>query len=132
MIFKISLDNIKLHAPIGVYAEEKISGNDFILSIAIDVDINETTLERDDIEGVINYADIAALSVETLSKPTDLIETAAWRAGKTILTEYGGDERILSVTVRLSKMHPPIDGIDIESSSATVTLVNISDEKVTK
>lgn len=122
MIFDIALNKILTHCPIGVYPHEKTDGNDFETDIVLKVELQHTILQADDISGVINYAEVAAIAVEVLEYPFNLIETAAWRVAEAIsLMPVPEGVRLLAVQVSLAKLNPPMD-INIGSASASITL----------
>lgn len=118
MIFNISLNHIEIHAPVGVYEKEKIDGNDFIIDILIEVDIPGDVINEDDIDKVIDYADITRKSKEMMIAGSNLIETAAHRICTFLINNYP----INKARVKVSKLNPPIEGVKVASASAEIEL----------
>ena len=123
MLFTICLKDIDIHAPVGVYPEEKINGNDFLIKISLLVDINERFLHNDDINGVLDYSKIALCAKQIMTEGADLLETAAWRIAREIIG-IGKDNgfELKEVEVCVEKLSPPIPSINLRSASATVVL----------
>lgn len=123
MLFTITLDNIAVHAPVGVFEEEKTYGNDFLLNLSMEVDLPASVVETDSLSGTIDYGVVAGVASEVMCNGCDLLETAAWRIAMKIMKCF--DNGIIkSATVRVTKLNPPIHGMKIASSSAQVTLTS--------
>lgn len=123
MTVTISIDRMAVHAPIGVYDFEKRYGNDFEVTATVVADIPADRLEADDLEATLNYAEVAAIVNDTMQQPLDLIETAALRVARAV-RDYGHTRgvAVMSVTVSVAKLRPPIEGLDVPRASATVTI----------
>ena len=56
---RISLENVRFRAYHGLYEEERLIGNDFILDVWIDADIKEATVvtehDVDKVDKTVNY-----------------------------------------------------------------------------
>lgn len=105
---------MKFHAFHGVMEEERIIGRTFLadLSYAIDTAAAET----DCIEDTVSYADLYDLVNEVMMQPSKLIENVAWRVMKAIQSRF---PQIPEITVRISKLNPPVNGI---AGKATATI----------
>ena len=130
MNFTITINRLRVHAPLGVYDFEKTEGNDFEVTVVMETDIPRHLIEADDVDPTLDYAQVAAVVKAEMLKPRDLIETAALavaNAVKNMVANTGNHGESLGltikeVTVTVAKLSPPIPDIDIHSASATVTL----------
>lgn len=114
MIVTITLNTMKFYAFHGVMEAERTIGGVYLVDISYTVDT--TAVETDRIEDTINYADIHRLTKKEMMQPSHLIEHVAGRILKTLKTEF---PQIQTLTVKISKLHPPVHG---EMESASITL----------
>lgn len=123
MNITITIDRLQVHAPIGVYDFEKANGNDFEVTVGIDVDLPASEIESDSLESTINYAAVAELVNTTMQQPLNLVEKAALCVANAVMN-YGKSAgvAIAKVTVTVAKLRPPIPGLNVQSASATVTV----------
>jgi dihydroneopterin aldolase len=56
----ISLEQLHVFARHGVYEEERIKGNDFVVDLRLKVDIGRA-MQSDDIADTVNYAEVCAV-----------------------------------------------------------------------
>jgi dihydroneopterin aldolase len=96
----VSLHGILLHAPVGLYPEEKISGNDF----EIDVDI---WLPATQPWPFADYTFIRGIVADVFSKPGDLIETCVAETHQRLKAEFPVAGKI---KVCVKKLRPPMPG----------------------
>ena len=96
----VSLHGIKIHAPIGLYPEEKITGNDF----EIDVDV---WLPDAQPWPFADYTLIHKTVAEIFQQPAELLETVVFNIHSSIKAGIPFAEKI-KVTVR--KLNPPMKG----------------------
>ena len=90
----------------GLFDHERISGQDFYVDLALDIDLHEAT-ESDLIEDTVNYAEISKLVVtEITTNPVALIEKLAGRIATRILNEH---TKVLSVMVTVHKPQAPVN-----------------------
>ena len=116
MKFYILLENIKMFAYHGVFAQENDVGNFFLLNVKIEVN-NYKSLETDDLTDTISYADVYNVLKEEMSKRAKLLEHVGWRIMKRLKEEYSN---INEIELKISKLHPPIEGVD---GQATIFLI---------
>ena len=112
----IELKNMHFFAYHGVFAEEQIKGNDFIVNLRMEADLS-TAVETDDISDTINYGDVYEQVKNEMSKPSKLLEHAAGRIYKNIKSGY---PMISFLEVRVSKLNPPVNG-EVESSDILIS-----------
>ena len=111
----ITLRNMRFHAYHGVLPQERIVGNDYVVTIVMDVDFTEATLS-DDVADTLNYAEVYEVVKQTMEKPCNLIERVAWLVGKSLLEHF---ERLCSVEVSITKVNPPM-GADCDGAEAVI------------
>mgnify|MGYP000021959839 FL=1 len=111
----IKLNGMRFHAFHGVFAEESIVGNTFIVNMTINADLS-TAEENDDLAGTINYAEVYALVKKEMEQPSRLIENVAFRIKNSVMSHYS---QINSITVEVTKMRPAVGG---EMDSASIVL----------
>lgn len=98
----VSLHGIKLHAPIGMYAQEQVLGNDFEVDVDVWVDV-----------GVgqpwpfVDYVLIREVVEQNFSQPEQLLETVVQKIYGTLKTRIASAARI---RVAVRKYHPPMPG----------------------
>ncbi len=103
---KIVLQGMAFHAYIGVYEQEQLSGNDFL----VDVELYSPAIrsENDDLSRTIDYGKVYALVATVMQGRYSLIETAAAAIAEAIRT---ADLPLDGFLVRVAKLHPPLGGI---------------------
>jgi dihydroneopterin aldolase len=105
---------MRFHAFHGVTEEERLIGGTFLADISYTTDTD--AVETDRIEDTVNYAEIYDLIKEEMMKPSKLIEHVAGRIMKAVKNKF---PQIPEITVRISKLNPPVNG---EAGKATVTI----------
>lgn len=105
MMMKIELQNLHFHALHGVYAEEKILGNDFVVNVSVEYIPDAVPVIE--LAQTINYEGIFKLLQERMKKPTPLLETLVSQIAMQIAETYESAER---VEVRICKKKPPVEG----------------------
>ena len=114
---KIILSEMEFYGYHGVNQEEKIQGQKFV----VDLEINCSLLlpgQTDDLNDTVNYSQVYKLIKSIVEGPSqNLIESVAENIAYRILNETSADE----VTVKVSKLQPPIKGSQIKSAAAQIT-----------
>lgn len=98
----VSLHGIKLHAPIGLYKEEQVLGNDFEVDVDVWMDITEGQPWP-----YVDYVMIRDTVAVVFAKPEELLESVVQQI-YTALKQYVGEAARIKVAVR--KYHPPMSG----------------------
>ena len=97
----IHLHNLLFHH--GLYAEEKMLGNNFEIDITIQhISIVEKIIS---LEQTINYTAVYNLVKERMQTPTPLLETLAQEICEAILENFSHAE---TVSFSIKKLNPPI------------------------
>ena len=106
MIGKIALEGLEFHAFHGVYPHERNSGNWFEVDIAVEADFTEGAT-KDELAGTVNYEILFRIVKDEMERPSKLLETVAEKIIKDVLKELPA---VNQVTIKLSKINPPIGG----------------------
>ena len=106
MTAKIGLTDVRFHAPHGFYEEEQLMGNEFSIDVTVEASVAGAAA-TDDLAGTVSYATIYYLLQAEMKKPTQLLEALAYRIGNRIMEQF---DSVTTVTLRLSKLHPPLGG----------------------
>ncbi len=108
---RISLENVRFRANHGLYEEERILGNDFILDIWINTDIKNATVvtehQVDKVDKTVNYEIVYEICRIEMSKPQKLLETVVEEIIYRLKIHF---KNMQMVQVRLRKMNPPLGG----------------------
>lgn len=114
---KIVLEAMRFHAFHGVMPHEKQVGNEFEVSLTLEVDVT-AAIESDWIADTVNYADLYALVKAEMAIPSNLIEHVAGRILKRVMVEYPTVSRL---EVRVAKLNPPVGGV-VKRAEVVLTL----------
>ncbi len=113
---RITLTGVRVRAHHGVYESERVEGQEFVIDVAVDVDL-AAAASRDDLGSTVNYGELAEAVVAAVERdPVDLIETVAERVAGVALGFAAVDE--VEVTV-----HKPQAPISVPFADVAVTIV---------
>ena len=98
----ISVHGISLHANVGLYEQEKITGNDF----EIDVDVNVAAIHSDNFP-FIDYSIINELVHEAFRQPGELLEQFVKTIHRSVKEKFA---EATTVRVVVRKLHPAMGG----------------------
>ena len=107
---KIAIEGMRFYAFHGFYEEEQSVGNEYKVDIYVTTDFSKAA-QSDNLEGTVNYETIYRIVKIEMQKKTKLLEALAQRIIDRIKHVF---DTIESITIRLSKLNPPISG-DIDS-----------------
>jgi len=102
----IELKNMRFFAHHGVFSQETVVGNEFMVNLRIEADLSKAC-KTDNIEDTINYAAVYELVKLEMLKPSQLMENAAYRILKQLKSSF---PQIVHLEVRMAKMNPPVGG----------------------
>ena len=115
MTGRIELTGLKVRGNHGVYDLERAAGQDFVIDVALDLDLS-AAVASDDVADTVHYGELAErLAAVVAGDPVNLIETLADR----LLTVCLDDPRVDSATVTVHKPQAPIP---LEFADVAVTL----------
>ena len=112
---KISLDDMRFYAYHGVMEQERRVGSEYSVSLIVEADLTDAA-RTDDVADTINYAELYELVKREMAMPSKLLEHVAARIGQRAIEAF---ERITAVTVKVTKLNPPMGG---DSKGASVEL----------
>ncbi len=111
----IELKNMRFFAHHGIFSQETVVGNEFMVNLHIEADLSKAC-KTDNIEDTINYAAVYELVKSEMQKPYRLMENAAYRILERIKASF---PQIVHLEVRMAKMNPPVGG-EIECSQIVI------------
>ena len=113
---RITVRGIRATGFHGVYAEERSTGQPFVVDVVLHLDLAPAAAS-DDVTATVHYGELAEQVVAAIeSDPVDLIETLAQRVADIALSYRVVDE--VEVTV-----HKPEAPVGVPFSDVAVTLV---------
>ena len=107
---------MKFHAYHGCFDFEKRDGNTFLVSVEMDLD-TDISGKTDNLEDTLNYQEVYDVVKREMEIPSNLIEHVGQRILDALINEF---PKLKSVTVKLSKLNPPLGG-DVESVSIEIS-----------
>ena len=112
----VDLENMEFFARHGCFEEERIIGNRFIVNLRMEVDVDKPAIS-DALSDALNYQQAYLLVKKEMEQPSNLLEHVANRIVNALYKEFS---QLKKVTVKVSKMDPPVGG-KVGSSSVTIT-----------
>lgn len=113
---KVFVKNIRLHAYHGVLKQERVIGNDYLVSVSVTCSLGNA-VKSDSVDDTINYAAVYELVKEEMAVPSNLVEHVAGRIAQRVLDRFSLAD---DVTVEVVKVNPPMgavcDGAGVELS----------------
>ncbi len=102
----IQIENMEFYSFHGHFKEEQIVGNKFILDLTIETDM-KSPAESDNLRDAVDYQMVYQIVKLQMEKKSHLLENIAGRIIDAIYSEMRG---IKKITVKVSKMNPPMGG----------------------
>ena len=115
----IYLRNLRFHALHGVLPQERVVGNDYVVSLDIACDLAKA-MQSDDVGDTLNYAEVYQVVAAEMNEPCNLLEFLAGRMGSRLLETF---PQIDELTLRIVKHNPPM-GADCDGAGVEVHLIN--------
>ncbi len=103
---QITLEGMEFFAYHGCFAEEQIIGTRFMVDVFMEVEVMQAC-EHDDLHATVDYQSVFAVVKKEMTINSKLIEHVCWRIHNAIKAQF---PQILKLTVKVSKMNPPIGG----------------------
>jgi 7,8-dihydroneopterin aldolase/epimerase/oxygenase len=101
---RIALTGLRARGRHGVYDFERAAGQDFVVDVALELDLGKAAAS-DDVADTVHYGELAERLVAVVTgEPVNLIETLADR----LLTVCLADERVAVAEVTVHKPQAPI------------------------
>jgi dihydroneopterin aldolase len=102
----IKIENMDFYAFHGHFREEQIVGNKFLVDLIIETDMH-IPMKSDNLRDAVNYQKAYEIVKFQMEKKSHLLEHIAGRILDAIYSELSG---IKKVTVKVSKLNPPMGG----------------------
>ncbi len=102
-LLTISLNELHFFAYHGLYAEERKTGNEFEVSLAVSYEPSSEIINS--IADTVNYASLYELLKTEMQQPRNLLETLVMEVTEKI---YSSFLQIKSIEISVTKLHPPI------------------------
>lgn len=106
------MNNMQFHAFHGVYKQENIVGNTFLVDLKLGLDLSEAC-KSDLLESTINYASVFDEIKDVMGIPCKLIEHLAENICQRLKNNF---KKIQTIEIKVTKVNPPIIG-QLESVS---------------
>jgi dihydroneopterin aldolase len=107
---------MEFRAPHGCYDLEKVVGNRYNVDLRMEVEIGDAPVS-DELLKSVNYLAVYEQVAEEIQVPSNILENVAWRILERI---HGAFPQIVSSTVKVSKLAPPLGG-KVERVSVTLS-----------
>ncbi|MDR1808831.1 MAG: dihydroneopterin aldolase [Prevotella sp.] len=113
----IVLENMIFYAKHGVFPQETLVGNTFIVNLKIKTDLSLPS-ETDRVEDTVNYAGIVEIVKKEMEQPSKLLEHAAGRIAAGLKRNF---RQIEEVEIKLTKQNPPVNA-QVEYAGVILTV----------
>ncbi len=112
----IQIEKMEFHSFHGCYREERIAGNQFLVDMEIETDLDKPS-QTDKIEDALNYQKAYDIVKEQMEQKSHLLENVAGRILSGLYDSFG---EIVHAKVKVSKMNPQMGG-RMEKVSVTLS-----------
>ena len=102
----IAINGLKIRARHGVYEQERRVGNDFEVTLRLDVPCSDAAMDTDSLGDTINYAEAVDIIKSEMSMPSRLLEHVAGRIRLALEQAYPG--KIAGGELTVATLAPPI------------------------
>jgi len=103
---KIYLEDMEFYAYHGHFKEEQIVGNQFLVNMVIDTNM-EAASKSDHLDDAVNYQKVYQLIDGEMKKKSHLLENIARRILDALYSNFSG---IDNAWIKVSKINPPMGG----------------------
>lgn len=114
----IRLEGMSFYAYHGCFDAEQVVGTRFRVDMTLSVDTSAAE-RSDNLDDTVNYFDVFQLVKREMAEPSHLLEHVARRVGGAVLAAY---QQVQSLTVKVSKLNPPLGG-DIDAVSVELEML---------
>ena len=106
---------MRFHARHGVLPQERITGNDYEVSLRIGYDVS-AAMDSDCVGDTLDYAAVYRIVDGEMRKPSRLVEHVAGRIGRRLTEAFPG---IGWIDLEIIKLNPPM-GADCKGAGVSV------------
>lgn len=100
----VEIEKLRLQAFHGVLPQERLVGNTFEVSVALEYDM-EKAAECDDVAYALDYSCVVAVVSEVMAVPSSLLENVVLRMKQRILAAF---PVVVGGKIKIAKLTPPI------------------------
>lgn len=115
----VFIDDMRFHSYHGVIEQERLTGNDYTVSVRAGYDVTRA-MRTDDVSHTLNYADVYEVVSREMAVPSRLIEHVAGRMAERLFERF---PLIQSLDIRIMKHNPPM-GSDCTGAGVEIHLTN--------
>lgn len=108
---------MRISARHGLLPQERVVGNDFEVSVSVDIPVTDDDVMSESIDRSVSYASLADIVRSVMREPCDLLETVAARIRHAIVDAY---PHVKGGVVEVRKLTPPIPSTRMESASVAL------------
>ncbi|MDT8887346.1 dihydroneopterin aldolase [Aquirufa regiilacus] len=101
--YQVGLEEVRFFANHGLFPEERILGNWFLLTVRVSKQVHGIQFEQ--IEETFDYGKIYTICQEVMAEPVDLLETVAQRIANKLKQSFCD---IMSYEIHVWKEQPPL------------------------
>jgi len=109
---------MRFYAHHGCFIQERAIGTHFTVDLSFTTDTSRAEVS-DNIADTVSYLDVYQVVKAQMQQPSNLLEHVARRVGEAVLHEF---PTVASITVKVSKMNPPLGG-QMDSVSVELSLM---------
>lgn len=102
----VEIEKLRLHCRHGVASQERMVGNLFEVSVALDYDMRQAAV-TDDVAYALDYSRVVKTISEVMAIPSALLENVVLRLKERIMSDYPA---VTGGYVKVAKVTPPIPG----------------------
>jgi dihydroneopterin aldolase len=115
---QMRLNAMEFYAYHGCHAEERLRGNNFLVDIVLDVNIDKAS-QSDSLSDALDYVDVYEIVRQQMAITSFLLENVTTRILSALVQKFPNIER---ATVYITKLCPPVGG-KMHSFSVSETFV---------
>lgn len=112
----IEINELHLRATHGVLPQERIVGNDFVITVHLLYPAGDA-IANDRLQSTLNYAEAVDIIRGVMATPSDLLEHVCGRIRAALLSRF---PLIEGGMIRVAKPAPPIPSAKLSSVAATL------------
>lgn len=101
--YQVGLEDVRFYAYHGLFSEERVLGNWFVISVQVSKNLDSISFE--DIDQTFDYGLIYSICKEVMTEPVDLLETVAASIANRLKQTF---DDLSSYEVHICKEQPPL------------------------
>jgi dihydroneopterin aldolase len=118
--YQVGLEDVRFFAYHGLFPEERVLGNWFVLTVRVAKKIDLHSFER--LDQTIDYGLIYEICREIMSEPVDLLETVVSRIADRLKATFQG---LSCYEIHLTKEKPPLGLIQGKSCVSIIERIDL-------